>query len=1166
MKTLGINNFLKYYIAYIVPLVLVSGILSYTVFRQDIRSFHAVMQNNEKQVLDFQKNMIKDHLSPLEEDIKYLENLQRSRQYVNSGFSPENDLTNIYSSFLKRRKIYSSIRIIDSGGFERFRMDYDGTAVTKIPDKDLQSKGDRYYFNEIMNTAAEDVYFSRMDFNYENGKLQLPHEPILRVAKLFLDESGSKRAFIILNYKGKDILDLMERISIYSFGKTFLRNYMGWIVSISETMSNEETHTLEFLNTEEGKIFINDSEGQRSTINGFITFKKISISESPTSPEWELISFVYISKIKAQTEDAFRRGIIIFVSLSLVSMIVSFFAVKNKTNRIKANLIIEERARIFDLNPAPVIKTSARGEILSSNIAAKTILGLTTTPPSIYNVFNKLSRQEINNINSDNINNFEYQIGQKTYFFTSIRELSSGQVFFYGTDITENFIIREELANFKIAVKQSANVIVFTDLEGRILFANDAFETVTGYSSKEVLGQKPTVLNSGYHSSSFYKELWDTIKSGKVWSGEFYNKRKDGSFFWEKATISPVLDNNGNPRFFIAVKEDITEKKETEAELKTQTQYAESARISAEKARIDAESANLLKSTFLANMSHEIRTPMNAILGFTRLLLEKEMLDEDKEMLEIIMNSGESLLSLINDILDFSKIEANEIDLSSVKVNLPYFFESIEDLFHIQIKQKKLKFNLSLSKGLPDIIYGDENRIRQVLINIIGNAIKFTDKGSIKVAVVWNDNALGIRVSDTGIGIAQDKLQEIFSPFKQSDSSMDRKYEGTGLGLAISIKLTKLMGGTVSVESQEGKGSTFIINIPLEECKETNQLSKENRLEEKNKNKSKAIVEGWLNKAMGDDILLSIIKDAIVSLPRHLKRLESEIINKNTEGLQAVSHELMGSTGNLGMTEVYELLKEINTGIKKNGIDITKIENIYKQLVVIIEGIPLEYTMEQASELLPIEGDTIDINILTADDSAVNRQLIGAMLSSIYVDSDFAEDGIEVLEKLDNKKYDILLLDIQMPKMDGMETIKNIRNNIKYDDLHVIAVTANAMRGDARKYLDSGCDDYISKPIEKDIFLKKIEYQIQKISKSAINTITIPDDAEFENIISLLEKEEKIFNPGRVKNIASKLEAYSSGKQINSLIKKLIESANSFDSKGLNSIICELREMNKNGN
>lgn len=1160
------SNYFKYGIIYFIPLFIISGIFSYAVYSKDANTFLAVMRNNEKQVMDFQDKMIRGHLKTLTEDINYISGLRRLHYYIDSDFNPNIDVSIFLSSFLKRREIYSSVRIIDSRGYERFRIDSDSGELIRTPEKKLQFKKNRYYFNDIMETSPDNIYLSRLDFNYENGAITIPYKPVLRVAKFIPNIPDGKKAFIILNYRGKDILDHIDEIALYSFGITYLINNDGWIVSLDDLMPKEKTEIINFLNSNQGKQFIQNYEGQLDRDSGLITHKKIRISEEPSSPVWDLISIVDKEKINMQTHDALLRGIIIFIILVILSIIFSFFALRNKLNRNKASLIINERARIFDFNPAPVIKTSAEGETISSNIAAKTILGLTSKPSSIYKVFDKLSDEEINHIDSDDIFNFEYQVGLNTYYFTSIRDISSSHVFFYGADITENYKIREDLKNFQTAVKQSANVIVFTDLEGHILFTNDAFETVTGYSSKEVFGHKTIVLNSGYHNRSFYKKLWDTINSGKVWAGEFYNKRKDGSFFWEKATVSPVLDNENNPRFFIAVKEDITEKKDIEAELKIQTQYAETARINAEKARIDAESANRHKSMFLANMSHEIRTPMNAILGFTRLLLDKDLHKNDREMLEIIMTSGENLLFLINDILDFSKIEANEIELHSVKLNLPFFFENIKDLFHIQIEQKNMEYVLSLSDRIPQIVFGDENRIRQILINIIGNAVKFTDSGSITVEADWIDNSLYIRVSDTGIGISEDKLEEIFSPFKQSDSSTDRKYEGTGLGLAISRKFIELMGGTVKVESKEGKGSTFIINIPLEECRETDQLLDNDQDKIIKYSDSRSIVEGWLNKTKDDEIITSILRNAIVSLPKQLKRLEIEIHNEQPEKLLALSHELMGNTGNLGMSEVYELLKEINTEIKSKGKDITNIEKIYGHLEKIIEGIPVEYLIEQASELLPIESNTIGINILTADDSTVNRKLIGAILSSININSDFAENGIEVLEKLNNKKYDMLLLDIQMPKMNGIETIKNIRNNDKYEDLYVIAVTANAMSGDAQKYLDSGCNDYISKPIEKNTFLKKIEYQIQRIRNSRTKKNTVLKETEILNIILLLEKEKKIFNPGRVKKIASKLEAFSSNMKIALIIKKLIESANSFDSKGLESIISELREMKENEN
>ncbi|MCK5674923.1 MAG: PAS domain S-box protein, partial [Spirochaetales bacterium] len=976
--------------------------MAYTIYRQDIGSFNAVMQNNEKQILDFQEELIKEHLKSLAQDINYLANLRLSNNYINSGFDPEVELSVVFSSFLKRRGIYSSVRIIDSGGFERYRMNYSEGVSKRIEEFDLQAKGNRYYFNEIMISNPEDNYFSQLDLNYEGGEVQFPYEPVIRVGKLFLNENMNKVAFIILNYNANDILNFIDKTSSYSFGKTFLHNNEELVISLDASMSVEKSNIIDFLETEKGKLFIQQSSGQIDLFSGYLTHKRINITDEETSPTWDLISFVDRTTIKNNTEDASNRGKIIFLILFLISITVSFFAAKNKINKINTNLIIQERARIFDLNPAPVLKVSKEGEILSSNTAAKTILGLTLSPPSVYKVFNKLEKNIISNFNSNNINTFEYQVDSNIYYFTNIKDKANENIYFYGTDITSNYKIREDLRNFQTAVKQSANVIVFTDLEGRVLFANDAFEKVTGYSSEEVLGNKSAVLNSGFHSNSFYDELWDTIKNGNVWSGEFYNKRKDGTFFWEKATISPVLNNEGKLRFFIAVKEDITEKKDIEAELKLQTQNAENARISAEKSLIEAESANLLKSTFLANMSHEIRTPMNAILGFTRLLLDKEMHKKDRDMLNIIMNSGKSLLSLINDILDFSKIEANEIEFSNVKINLSYFFESIEDLFHIQTTQKNLGFKLILSNNLPKIVIGDENRIRQILINIIGNAIKFTESGSISISVDWNPDNLIIVITDTGIGIKKDKLEDIFSPFKQSDSSTDRKYEGTGLGLAISLKLTEMMDGTLNVVSQINEGSTFTLSLPLKPSLEHADLYNQNDKKEIILKSSGDIIERWLKKVEKDKVLTSITRDAITALPKQLNRLEKIILSEDTEKIQAISHELMGSTGNLGMTEIYELLKELNTGIKNGKIEFDQISSIFQSVKIIVNGIPEEYLQEYATELLPVEGDLIDINILTADDSSVNRLLIKAMLSSIYIESDFAEDGIEVLEKLKN--------------------------------------------------------------------------------------------------------------------------------------------------------------------
>ncbi len=375
-----------------------------------------------------------------------------------------------------------------------------------------------------------------------------------------------------------------------------------------------------------------------------------------------------------------------------------------------------------------------------------------------------------------------------------------------------------------------------------------------------------------------------------------------------------------------------------------------------------------------------------------------------------------------------------------------------------------------------------------------------------------------------------------------------------------------MMNGELKVDSELNKGSIFTISLPLKPCMEPEGFNSIIESKFEIIDSSKTIVEDWLKKVENDKALTSIIKDAIADLPRHLKRLETVILDNNNTRIQEISHELMGSTGNLGMIEIYELLKELNSGIKNKEIDNNKISSIFQSVKKIVSGIPEEYLEEFATELLPVEGDKIDINILTADDSSVNRLLIEAMLSSIYIESDFAENGFEVLEKLENKKYDILLLDIQMPQMDGIETIKWIRKNEKYKDLYVFAVTANAMRGDAQKYLDLGCNDYISKPIQKDIFLKKIEHQIQSKTKFSELEVKTPDLLEIDKIISLLEQETKIFNPGRVIKVAESLEQYKSNRKISKIIDSLKNTADSFDSQGLNNIIAMFMELKENEN
>ena len=374
-------------------------------------------------------------------------------------------------------------------------------------------------------------------------------------------------------------------------------------------------------------------------------------------------------------------------------------------------------------------------------------------------------------------------------------------------DITERRKEEEELHILRMAVEQSANTIVITDPGGHIEYVNPCFEKATGYTFAEAVGQNPRVLKSGEQDGSFYRNLWDTILSGQIWKGQFHNRRKDGSLYWEEATISPVFDNSGRIVHFIAVKEDITERKALEANLLD--------------ALDRAEAGNRAKSEFLAVMSHELRTPLNGVLGFAELLSESPLNQEQREHARTIRNSGEHLLRVVNDILDFSSIERQRLKLENAPLSIADLVESSCLPVRNAAAHKGLEFRSETKPGVPAQIHGDERRIRQILINLLGNAVKFTSSGSVVLRIAPAScgirPALDFSVEDTGLGIPSETIPLLFKPFTQADSTLRRPFEGTGLGLAISQRLAEAMGGKITIVSTPGRGSRFTLRLPIED-------------------------------------------------------------------------------------------------------------------------------------------------------------------------------------------------------------------------------------------------------------------------------------------------------------------------------------------------------------
>lgn len=380
------------------------------------------------------------------------------------------------------------------------------------------------------------------------------------------------------------------------------------------------------------------------------------------------------------------------------------------------------------------------------------------------------------------------------------------------SNITDQVEAEEELRKFSRSVEQSPTIIIITDLQGNIEYVNPQFTATTGYLPEEVIGKTPRILKSGNMPDNVYDGLWSSLTSGKEWSGEFLNRKKNGDLYWESANIFPLKDEHGKTTHYIGMKEDITERKSMEEELIA--------------AKNKAEESDKLKSAFLANMSHEIRTPMNAILGFSQLLDEPGLTEEDQShYISLIQNSGNDLMNLIDDIIDISKIEAGQMKVVKTRYLVNQVLRELYIGFNELLKTGKQKDNLTLEYLPPKnaesyIINSDVDRFKQVLRNLLNNALKFTDQGTISFGFnpvkFQGQDVFEFFVTDTGIGIPKDKLEFIFESFTQVNASDTKVYGGTGLGLSITKKIVEILGGSIHVKSILGQGSSFIFTIPSE--------------------------------------------------------------------------------------------------------------------------------------------------------------------------------------------------------------------------------------------------------------------------------------------------------------------------------------------------------------
>ncbi|MGH9746561.1 MAG: response regulator [Candidatus Acidiferrales bacterium] len=638
----------------------------------------------------------------------------------------------------------------------------------------------------------------------------------------------------------------------------------------------------------------------------------------------------------------------------------------------------------------------------------------------------------------------------------------------------------ERTAFLNSLIEMTPLAVVVLDPGFCVEMCNPAFERMFCYRFQDIRGRRLGDLVAGGELGNEVKSNETALRSGASVHVTTRRTRSDGSLLDVEAYSVP-LGENGTPTGYLLLYQDITDRKLAEEAL--------------HRAKNAAEGANKAKSEFLANMSHEIRTPMNGIIGMTELALDTKLTNEQRDYLGMVKTSAASLLTVINDILDFSKIEAGKLDLDVSDFPLRQSVGETLKTLGFRAHEKSLELAWRVAPDVPDYLAGDVSRLRQVLVNLVGNAVKFTERGEVVVEIERESNSietnavLHFRVRDTGIGIPKEKQAMVFGAFTQADSSTTRKYGGTGLGLAITTRLVDLMGGRIWLESEPGLGSTFHFTIPfgiafgpasVQDTDPRILLHSSILIVDDNETNRHILVEMlgrwgmWVETAKSAHEALAALARASIRGPRFAAVI-SDLQMPEMDGFELV--ESIRRSPQFGRIPVLILSSSAQQGererCRKLGIAayVAKPIQPSELLDAILSALSAhakELQMEMTEETSPAQTDRGQgMKVLLAEDNAVNRTLATRLLEKHGNTVVVVVNGREAIEALEREAVDLVLMDVQMPEMDGLEATAAIREKEKTTGTHVpiIALTAHAMKGDREKCLAAGADDYLTKPI-----------------------------------------------------------------------------------------------------
>ena len=669
-----------------------------------------------------------------------------------------------------------------------------------------------------------------------------------------------------------------------------------------------------------------------------------------------------------------------------------------------------------------------------------------------------------------------------------------------------------DLRKFFLAVEQSPIATLMVDAANRIDYVNPAFTQLTGYGKAQAMGRQPAELNPSLSLAD------DAVRAcaatGQTWIGERMAQRADGHDFPVSAIVVPIRESDGRISHVLSMVQDLTAYKEAKAALERSRDHLEEIvgirTAELDRALREAEAATLAKAEFLAQMSHEIRTPMNAVIGMTHLVLKTELAPQQRDFIEKIRGSGNHLLGILNDILDFSKIEAGKIDIEQTGFEVEHLMAEVSGLIAGQAAAKELEVIMEIAPEVPAQLVGDPLRIRQVLVNYLNNALKFTAQGEVAVHVgleARSDEALQLRFSvrDTGIGISEAQRQTLFQRFQQADSATSRKYGGTGLGLVISLRLAELMHGTVGVESSPGQGSTFWFTARLRLGPSVpwpidGPGAHGRRALVVDDNAAARMAIGRMLRALGCPAtavasgaaaLAELARAASARTAYDVVLLDGQIPHEDALATARDIRRLPLPQPHPALVLMVSasLPDTVRDAARQAGITDTLHKPILPSALrqamtwrpaAVPAPVPTRTpAVPQAGDAAPAWSAMAGARVLVVEDNELNQEVAMALLEAFNLHIDIAPDGAVALEKVQQQAYDLVLMDMQMPVMDGLTATREIRKRPALASLPIVAMTANAMGSDRQACLDAGMNDFVPKPIDPDHLQAVLERWIQ---------------------------------------------------------------------------------------